>query len=181
MRGRFLLLALFLLPAGRASAEWQLKPWLGTTFAASTTFFDLDQGASVHHIAVGVTGVKLGEIFGIEADVAHVPRFFQSGGPYSQAAALDGVHAPPVLRGWGWRHECADGLRPSRHLIGVEQPSRVGHGRGRHRFLVGSVRGQLGRPAVSQRRRTRPGPEYRPRAALFLAREYGLGDSLLMY
>jgi outer membrane protein with beta-barrel domain len=83
MLGRFLLLVLFLLPAGCASAEWQLKPWLGTTFAASTTFFDLDEGTSVHHIAVGVTALKLGEIFGIEGDIAHMPRFFQSGGPFS--------------------------------------------------------------------------------------------------
>jgi len=84
MRGRFLLLVLFLLPAGRASAEWQLKPWLGTTFAPGTTFVDLDSGATVHHIAVGVTGLKLGEVFGIEADVAHVPGFFQSGGPFKE-------------------------------------------------------------------------------------------------
>jgi hypothetical protein len=84
MRRRFLLLVLFLLPAGRASAEWQFKPWLGTTFAASTTFLDLDQGASVRHVAVGITAVKLGEVFGIEGDVAHMPAFFQSGGPYSK-------------------------------------------------------------------------------------------------
>lgn len=83
MRGPFLLLVLLLLHAGRASAEWQMKPWLGTTFAAGTTFLDLDKGASVRHVAVGVTGLRLGEIFGVEADVAHVPRFFQSGGTFS--------------------------------------------------------------------------------------------------
>lgn len=84
MRAGPLVLALLLVPAARASAEWQIKPFVGATFAGTTTLLDLDQGAGARHVAVGVTGVRLGEVFGIEADVAHVPGFFQSGGPFSQ-------------------------------------------------------------------------------------------------
>ncbi|MBI3490478.1 MAG: outer membrane beta-barrel protein [Acidobacteria bacterium] len=84
MRVGPLVLAMLLVPATRVSAEWQIKPFLGTSFAGSTTFFDLDQGAGERHLAVGMTSVKLGEVFGVEADVAHVPGFFQSGGPFSQ-------------------------------------------------------------------------------------------------
>lgn len=79
-----LTLAILLLLASRASAEWQIKPFLGAAFAGSTTYLDLDQGAGVRHVTVGVSGMNLGEIFGVEADVAHVPGFFQSGGQFSQ-------------------------------------------------------------------------------------------------
>jgi hypothetical protein len=91
MRVRLLTLALILAPASVVSAEWQLKPFVGATFGSSTTFLDLDQGTEVKHVAVGVSGMKLGEVFGVEADVAHMPRFFQSGGPFSQLVLGSGA------------------------------------------------------------------------------------------
>jgi hypothetical protein len=73
-----------MVPAARASAEWQIKPFVGATVAGSSTFYADFDGSPERHLAVGVSGVRLGEIFGVEADVAHAPRFFQSDGPFSQ-------------------------------------------------------------------------------------------------
>jgi hypothetical protein len=69
------LIGLVLIPA-RASAEWQIKPFLGVTFGAQTTFNDLDHAAGNSRKAVGVSGMLIGEILGIEGDVGHSPGFF---------------------------------------------------------------------------------------------------------
>jgi hypothetical protein len=61
-----------------AAAEWQIKPFVGLTFAGSTTFLDLEQGSSHRHGAWGVSGTKLGDIVGVEAEFTYVPGFFQS-------------------------------------------------------------------------------------------------------
>ena len=72
----FLLMGVALWPAA-AAAEWQIKPFVGLTFAGSTTFNDLDQGSSHRHGAWGVSGTKLGDIVGVEAEFTYVPGFFQ--------------------------------------------------------------------------------------------------------
>jgi hypothetical protein len=62
-----------------AAAERQIKPFVGVTFAGGTTFVDNEHASGTPHPVIGVTAIRLGEIFGIEADVAHSPRFFQKG------------------------------------------------------------------------------------------------------
>jgi Outer membrane protein beta-barrel domain len=62
-----------------AGAEWQFKPFVGFTFAGSTTLID-PQDAVGHRSAIfGGTVELLGEILGIEADFAHSPAFFENG------------------------------------------------------------------------------------------------------
>jgi hypothetical protein len=72
--------ALTAMPA-QAWAEWQIKPFLGVTFGANTTFTDLDHAAGNSRLAVGVSGMLIGEIIGIEADVGHTPGFFTGDAP----------------------------------------------------------------------------------------------------
>jgi hypothetical protein len=78
LSGVALLVGLLLVPA-RASAEWQIKPFFGVTFDAATTF---TLGNDVGHSrkTVGVSGMLIGEIFGIEGDIGHTPDFFGTAG-----------------------------------------------------------------------------------------------------
>ena len=78
MRAKVLALALLAQPA-TASAEWQVQPFLGVTFGGGTSFVDLEHAAGHRHIAVGVSGLLLGDVIGIEADLGHMPGFFQTG------------------------------------------------------------------------------------------------------
>ncbi|MBI3402159.1 MAG: outer membrane beta-barrel protein [Acidobacteria bacterium] len=99
-----LVLALLLLPSARASAEWQIKPFVGTTFAGATTFTgDLEQAAGDRHLAVGFSGMFLGEVVGLEGDVGHVPRLFQSTGQLvlgSSATTVTGNVVVALPRRW---------------------------------------------------------------------------------
>lgn len=83
----FVLTGVALLP-GTAAAEWQIKPFVGLTFAGSTTFNDFDHGSDHRHGAWGVSGTKLGDIVGVEAEFTYVPGFFQQ----------SDIAAPLVLR-----------------------------------------------------------------------------------
>jgi hypothetical protein len=78
MRAILLALALLAQPM-TASAEWQLHPFLGMTLGGGTTFVDLEHAAGHAHKAAGVSVVLLGDVIGIEADLGHVPGFFQTG------------------------------------------------------------------------------------------------------
>ena len=78
MRATVLALALLLLLPSTSLAEWQLKPFVGIDFGGSTTFIDLDHVAGKPHVAFGVNGVVLGQVFGIEGDVSFAPGFFQA-------------------------------------------------------------------------------------------------------
>jgi hypothetical protein len=60
------------------AADKQIRPWLGFTFAGSTTLVDLEDAAPEKHLAVGVNGLWLGDLVGVDVDVAHIPRFFGS-------------------------------------------------------------------------------------------------------
>ena len=71
-------LTLLLLPAP-AAAEWHIKPFVGLTFGGGTTFVDLENAAGGANIVYGVTGVLLGEVFGIEADFGRASGYFESG------------------------------------------------------------------------------------------------------
>jgi len=71
------------LGARPASAEWQIKPFAGATYGGDSTFLlvgpnVLEPNPNHPHLAYGVSGLVLGEIFGVEVDFGHTPRFFQS-------------------------------------------------------------------------------------------------------
>jgi hypothetical protein len=71
-------LAILLVTAPRASsAEWQIKPFVGVTYGGATTFVDYEHAVGHPNPAVGVSGMLLGEIFGVEADFGYAPGFFQ--------------------------------------------------------------------------------------------------------
>jgi hypothetical protein len=72
-------LALLLCSPVPALADWQLKPFFGATFGGSTTLVDLEHAAGKPNVAIGVSGVLLGETLGLEADLDYGPGFFQSG------------------------------------------------------------------------------------------------------
>ena len=61
------------------AAEKQVRPWVGVTFAGSTSFVDLDHAAGKPHVAIGVDAAVLGNIFGLEVDLGRMPGFFQTG------------------------------------------------------------------------------------------------------
>ena len=72
--------ALLLAFAARpAFAEWQLRPFVGATFAGETTLFDLDHAANENKFTFGANAVLLGEFLGVEADFGHTPGFFERG------------------------------------------------------------------------------------------------------
>jgi hypothetical protein len=87
-------LALLLLLPSSASAEWQIRPFLGVTFGGGTTFVDSERAAGLPKLAFGVNGVLLGENIGIEGDFGRTPGFFQSGDQHlvlgSSATTLTG-------------------------------------------------------------------------------------------
>jgi hypothetical protein len=66
MRNRVLVAALFLLAPTEASAEWQVRPFIGFTFAGSTTFVNPEHGVEGQNPIYGVSAGWLGEIFGFE-------------------------------------------------------------------------------------------------------------------
>ena len=79
MRVRLPLLAVLLLSPAHASAEWQIRPFLGLTFGGGTTFVDPELAAGRPNVVVGVGGSLLGDVIGVDADLAHAPGFFQAG------------------------------------------------------------------------------------------------------
>jgi len=87
------LVLLLVLPSS-ASAEWQIRPFLGVTFAGSTTFVDSERAAGHPKLAFGMNGVLLGENIGIEGDFGRTRGFFQSGDQHlvlgSSATTLTG-------------------------------------------------------------------------------------------
>jgi Outer membrane protein beta-barrel domain len=62
-------------PASASAQEWQLKPFLGLTFAGETTIIDLDEAADDVHVALGGSVSRIGELVGFEADFGYVPGF----------------------------------------------------------------------------------------------------------
>jgi hypothetical protein len=60
-----------------AAADFFLTPFAAIKFAGDARIVDLDHGASNSKFALGVIAGVLGDgMFGVEADVAYVPRFF---------------------------------------------------------------------------------------------------------
>lgn len=69
---------LLLMNPTTALGEWQIKPFIGLSFGGDTTFIDVENAAQTPNITFGASGLLLGEIFGVEADIGHAPGFFQS-------------------------------------------------------------------------------------------------------
>lgn len=118
-----MMLALLLFPA-QASAERQIKPFLGVTFGGGTTIVDLEHATGQPKLAIGVTGALLADVIGIEVDVARTPGFFQSGDEHlvqrSSATTVTGgiiVAAP--------RHLTEYTLRPYLTLGGGLMRARI--------------------------------------------------------
>lgn len=85
-----------LLPA-TAGAEWQAKPFGGVTFGGSTTLLvDFDQQAGKPKLNLGISGTWLGEVVGVEADVATTAGFF-SGNPRSLETLVLRSHVATVM------------------------------------------------------------------------------------
>ena len=78
MRARWLVIALWLLPAP-ASADWQVRPFIGFSFGGATTFVDPENAIETQNVVIGVSAGWLGEIFGLEGDFGRSPGFFRTG------------------------------------------------------------------------------------------------------
>ncbi|HXG86695.1 MAG TPA: hypothetical protein VNJ02_00050 [Vicinamibacterales bacterium] len=65
--------------ADTASADWFITPFAGLKFAGSTQLVDLEiGGARNKKFTFGAAATRLGDgLFGVEAEVAYVPRFFE--------------------------------------------------------------------------------------------------------
>ena len=73
-------MGLLLLPSHALAADKQIRPFVGVTFGGGTTFVDLEDASGKANLVVGVNAALLGEIVGVELDLADAPGFFQSGG-----------------------------------------------------------------------------------------------------
>ena len=58
-------------------AEWQFKPFIGTTLAGSSSFVFTEEAAGERHLVVGGGVTWLGNVFGVEGEVTRVPGFFE--------------------------------------------------------------------------------------------------------
>ena len=69
---------LLLLCVRANAADRQVRPFAGVTFGGATPI-DFENAAGKPHPAIGVVAVFLGELFGVDIDVADVPGFLQAG------------------------------------------------------------------------------------------------------
>jgi hypothetical protein len=65
-------------PAARA-ADRQVRPFLGVTFAGDTTIIDFENAVGKPHATIGVNAAVLGNLFGVDVDLARTGGFFESG------------------------------------------------------------------------------------------------------
>ena len=79
MRTGYLALGLLVLFAAPTAAEWHVKPFVGLTFGGHTTYVDLERAAPRPNPVVGVSGVLLGDVLGLDADLARASGFFEAG------------------------------------------------------------------------------------------------------
>ena len=78
MRLGWMVCALLVLQPAAGWAEWQVKPFVGITFGGTNTFLDFDAVAGERKFMLGASATWLGNVFGVEGDVARVPGFFQT-------------------------------------------------------------------------------------------------------
>lgn len=75
MRFAVLVAVLLLSTAATARAEWLVKPFAGVKFGGSTNLSTLS--ASSRKSVFGVSTALIGEIVGVEMDVAYLPGYFE--------------------------------------------------------------------------------------------------------
>ena len=83
MRRRLAVALLLLLwtPPAAAHADWQVTPFLGNAFAVETSFLVFEEGLD-RRLTLGASVALLGDgVFGLEAEVGHMPRFFEGDDP----------------------------------------------------------------------------------------------------
>lgn len=61
------------------AAEKQIKPFIAVGFGGSTTIVDFERAAGTPATIIGVGAAVLGDLVGLDIDVARAPGFFQSG------------------------------------------------------------------------------------------------------
>jgi hypothetical protein len=103
-------LLLLVVSADANAADKQIRPFIGSTFHGGTTFIDLEHAAEKPNLVVGASLVTLGDVFGVDIDVADAPGFFQSGDTHlvlsSRVTTATGsivVAAPRRLTEYGFR------------------------------------------------------------------------------
>ncbi|HXE80441.1 MAG TPA: hypothetical protein VNK41_06800 [Vicinamibacterales bacterium] len=79
MRARLLVSALLVLVPSTVRAEWQVRPFVGVTFGGRTTLVDLEERAGDPKWTLGASTVIVGEVFGIEGDIAYTSGYFGEG------------------------------------------------------------------------------------------------------
>ncbi len=73
------LVAVVLLLSSRTYAgDRQIRAFMGATFGGENTFVDPELVSGKPNLAIGGSAVFLGDMFGVEAEVADAPGFFQS-------------------------------------------------------------------------------------------------------
>jgi len=83
MPRRLAVALLFLLatPPATARADWHITPFLGNSFAAQSEFLTFG-GELTRRLTLGASVALLSDnIFGLEAEVGHTPRFFEGDDP----------------------------------------------------------------------------------------------------
>jgi hypothetical protein len=66
------------MPVASLAADKQIRPFIGATFGGSTTYaVDLDHVSGKPNLAIGVSLVTIGEVFGVDVDLADAPGFFE--------------------------------------------------------------------------------------------------------
>ena len=116
--------------AAEASAEWHVKPSLGIAFGGNTTFVDVEDAAGSPTVVLGVSGVLLGEVVGLDIDFSRATGFFESGDrnlvTHSSVTTLAGsviVALPRHLNEYGLRPYFAAGAGLMR--VRIEHPLSV--------------------------------------------------------
>lgn len=64
-----------------AAADWLITPFLGSAFGGETTFLVFERGAGKKLTIGGSVALLSDSFYGIEAEVAHTPGFFQGNDP----------------------------------------------------------------------------------------------------
>jgi len=72
-----LVMAVILSPVAASAADKQIRPFIGATFGGATTFVDPDQVTGKPNVVFGVSVVTLGDVFGLDVDLADAPGFFE--------------------------------------------------------------------------------------------------------